>query len=414
MSIDQPALSHLPYFERLAALEESSAEFRALRAGLVTLRLVDAWMTEGRHVVSADAWGLRAVREAIAEMDPRATTRALLTSAVDAMEPGDPSERLALVLPRLVAYARALRFEGEWDLATDVYRTILAHAEPMRHADTVITADLQLAAGLRTMARWDEARDAYREAGELAMMTGDMLNVLKSRIGEANVHTDRGNLPEAERILDQAIVDAGALGMTEVRALALQDRAFTAHRRGDFDAAVAMQHQALQDVREGSIRDRLLADMAASFFEIGLRTAARDANLVLAATAVEQYTRWQATINLMELAGVDRFEPLFEQYRRELATAPLPPILSAWYFFYVGQGHRMFAHTDQARAAFERSVEIAQRNNLSQVLFQSEQALGELKQDLPVNVAIPAEGSPAVAEAAAGVRRMREVTGIRV
>ena len=99
-------------------------------------------MTDGGHVTSPEAWGLRAVREAIAEMDPRARRRARSSSsAVEAMGPGEPSERLALVLPRLVAYARALQFDGEWDLATDVYRTILAHAAPAQHADTVIIAE---------------------------------------------------------------------------------------------------------------------------------------------------------------------------------------------------------------------------------------------------------------------------------
>ena len=207
--------------------------------------------------------------------------------------------------------------------------------------------------------------------------------------------------------------------MVEIRAIALQDRAHTAHRRGQYDAAIVMQYMALQDVREGSVRegsvrDRVLADLAASFSEIGLRTAARDANLVLAATAVEQFTRWQATMNLMELAGADRSEPLFEQYRRELANAALPPILSAWYFYYVGQGYRMFGHVEQARAALEHTLDIAQRYQLNQAVFQAEQALVDLKHDVAIALPAPSEGSPAVAEAAVGVRRLRELAGIRL
>ena len=34
-----------------------------------------------------------------------------------------------------------------------------------------------------------------------------------------------------------------------------------------------------------------------------MKSAARDAFLIIAATAREQYLRWTATINLMELAG---------------------------------------------------------------------------------------------------------------
>ncbi len=406
-------LSHLPYFERLAELEEGSPSFRAVSAGLVTLRLVDAWVMEGPDVAAADAWGMRAVREAVDAMEPGTTGRALLAKVLEAMDPDGAFASVRIVTPRLMAYARALQLDGEWALAADVYRTVLAHAHPLNDADSVIHANLMIAACSRTLARWDDAWAAYGSAGEVAALTGDIMSMLKARMGEANVLTDRGNLPEAESILDQTILDAEQLGMMEIRAMALQDRAHTAHRRGDYDAAIAMQYMALQDVRSDASRDRVLADLAASFFEIGLRTAARDANLVLAATAQEQFTRWQATINLMELAAADRFEPVFEQYRRELSTAPMPPVLSAWYFFYAGQGCRMFDRPEQARVAFERALEIAQQHHLNQIVFHAEQALGDLKDGVPISAPVPAPASAMVEEAAAGVQKLRELAGIR-
>jgi tetratricopeptide (TPR) repeat protein len=347
-------------------------------------------------------------------MEPGTTGRALLSKVLEALDPAGGLASVRFVTPRLMAYARALQLDGEWALAADVYRTVLAHAHPLNDADSVINANLMIAACSRTLARWDDAWAAYGSAGEVAALTGDIMSMLKARIGEANVLSDRGNLPEAETILDQTILDAEQLGMMELRAIALQDRAHTAHRRGDYDAAIAMQYLALQDVRTDSSRDRVLADLAASFFEIGLRTAARDANLVLAATAQEQFTRWQATINLMELAGADRFEPVFEQYRRELSSAELPPVLAAWYFFYSGQGFRMFDHPEQARAAFERALEIAKRHQLHQIAFHAEQALGDLKDGVSLTAQSPAATSPMVDEAAAGVRRIRELAGIRV
>lgn len=413
MSILRPGLSHLPFFERLSRLEEGSAPFRAVSAGLVTLRLFDAWVMEGKHLAAEDAWGARAVREAIAAMDEGDAARALLTSIVDAMDPDVRFARVALVTPRLIAYARALQFEGAFELAVDAYRTVLAHAHPLNDADSVITSSLLLAACSRTLARWDEAWEAYGNAGEVAALTGDIMNMLKARIGEGNVLIDRGNLPDAERILDQTIADAEQLGMREVRSLALHDRAHAAHARGDYDASVAMQYMAMQDARAGTARDRVLADLAGSFFEIGLRSASRDANLVLAATAQEQFTRWQATINLMELAAADRYEPVFEQYRRELSAAALPPVLAAWYFFYMGQGYRMFDHLEQARASLEHAIEIAERHELNQIAFHAEQALGDLKDGVPPTVVAPPKASPIVADAAEGVRRLREQAGIR-
>jgi tetratricopeptide (TPR) repeat protein len=412
MTEDDRTLTHLPFFERLASLDEGGAAFRAHSAGLVVLRLFDAWVTEGPHVAAVDGWGLRAVREAIDAVDTGNTVRALLTSVVDAMDACAPRARAALVFPRLMAYARALQFESELTLASDVYRSVLAHAHPFKDGDVVVSANLQLGAALRTLALWDEAWAAYGDAGEVAALTGDIMNMLKARIGEANVSTDRGNLPEAERILDQTIADAEQMGMREVRALALQDRAAASHRRGDYDAAIAMQYMALRDFRNGVARDRVLADLAGTFFEIGLRSAARDANLVLAATAQEQYTRWTATINLMEIASHERQETAFELYRRELATAALPPVLAAWYHFYVGQGCRMFDRVEQARISLERALEIAQRHQLNQVLFHAEGALAALRDGETPVVAAAVPASALLTEAVDGVRQLRESAGI--
>jgi tetratricopeptide (TPR) repeat protein len=413
MSEQQPTLTHLPYFERVGALEDGSAQFRAVSAGLVTLRLFDAWVLEGAHVAAADAWGARAVRESIDAIEAGSSARALLTSIMEAMDARASHARVALVTPRLMAYARLLQLDAEWALAADVYRTVLAHAHPLHDADSVISANLLLGASSRTLARFDEAWEAYENAGEVAAITGDVMSMLKARIGQANVFFNRGNVPEAERILDETISDAEGLGMRELRSIALHDRSLMAHSRGDYDAAIAMPYVALQDARAGSPRDRVLADLAASFFEIGLRSAARDANLVLASTAQEQYTRWQATINLMELAASDGYEPVFEQYRRDLAPAALPPVLEAWYHFYVGQGLRVFDRMEQARASLERALAVAERHGLNQIAYHAEQALGDLKDGVAMVIAASPETTPLVADAADGVRRMRELAGIR-
>jgi hypothetical protein len=38
---------HLPFFAELAALDDGDSSWRAVSAGLVVLRLVDAWIEEG-------------------------------------------------------------------------------------------------------------------------------------------------------------------------------------------------------------------------------------------------------------------------------------------------------------------------------------------------------------------------------
>ena len=72
-------------------------------------------------------------------------------------------------------------------------------------------------------------------------------------------------------------------------------------------------------------RDRILADIATGFLSLGLFDVARDAYLVLVATAQDQYVRWTAGLNLMEIAGRQGVEPLFDRYRRDFKDAELPP-----------------------------------------------------------------------------------------
>ena len=65
-------------------------------------------------------------------------------------------------------------------------------------------------------------------------------------------------------------------------------------------------------------RDRTLANIATGFRYLGLMDVARDAYLVLASTAQEQYIRWMSELNLMELAALQGMELDFDKYRRDL------------------------------------------------------------------------------------------------
>jgi tetratricopeptide (TPR) repeat protein len=410
--MSESRLQHVPFFEALARAKEGSREWRLTSAGLVTLRLFDAWLVEGPSVVSAGAWGLRAVRESIDAMDAGSSSRAILASIVDAME-GAGMVRVPLVAPRLLAYARALQFDGRWELAADVHRTVIAHAHPVEEADIVIAANMQLGTCMRTLAGWDEAAAAYTRAGCVAAMSGDIVNVLRARIFEANILIDRGSLPHAQAILEETIKESSAYRLTEVRALALHGRADVALRRGDFEVAIGMAYEALEGLTAPSARDRVLSDIAVAFYELGMRDSARDAYLILAATAQEQYSRWVALINLMECAAADRREPMFEQYRREVAEASLPVTLACQYHFYVGQGYSLFGHTAQAKASLERAIELAEQHQINEILFRAEQGLEALRDGGVVIIASTPEFSPTaeVERVAHAVREMRELVG---
>lgn len=405
-------LRHLAFFEALAELEETDAEWRSTSAGLVVLRLVDDWMDHGPFPAGGNGWGVHAVRGAVEAMDVGNPTRLILAGIVDAIASG--AERVSLT-PRLLAYARALHYGAEWGLAGDVYHTVISHAHPIEESDSVIDANMQHGYCARMLGKWDEAAVAYAQAGEIAVAVGDIVKVLRARVADAKLAIDRGNLPKAEEILEETISRAtdpeGKL--VEMRALAVHERAGVALLRGDYETAVRFAYEALDGMTNPAARDRVLSDIAAAFIELGVLSAARDALVVLAATAQEQYIRWAATVNLLEVASRERCEPVFEQYRRELADASLPVSLEASYYLAVGKGYAGFGRVESARAALGKAIDIAVKHKLHQINHEAEAELQQLERSVRT-IRKPSEYQPTarVEEIVAAIHDMREVAGL--
>ena len=367
-------LRHLPFFTELASLEDNDPTWRDVSAGLVLLRLVDAWFDEGTAVAASDSWGVRSVRAAIEEMTTGSPSRALLLAALEAMTHAQLSDMRA-VEPKLMAYARCLDLDGKWALAADVYETVIAHVHPDDESEISVNALLRRGHCLRQLGQDAEATESFATAGDVAHRHGDMIGALRARIGEAKIIIARGNLPVADQMLRETVEKADAHGLREVRSLASHDRSYIAYTTGNYDAAVRFAYDALRDNVSSSERDRILNDLATSFYMLGVRSAARDAFLILAATACEQYQRWIASINLMELAAEDLMELEFERHRRHLAAAPLPPLLRTQFELHAGQGYRQLGNDDAAVQWMERALGTATEHSLNQHIFAAEKAL---------------------------------------
>ncbi len=302
------SLRHLAFFEEAAAHEEHQAQWRAATAGLVTLRLFDAWIEEGPQVVAPGSWNVRAVVNAIEAMDDGSTLPSILRSVLNAMQEA-PATKVHDVIPRLAAYGRALEYEAQWVLALDVYDTIVAHTHPLEESDAAAAAHNRRGYCLRTLGRLAAAVEAYQTAGRISATAGDLIGVLQARLGDAKVAVARGNLPQAEQVLDETIARASTLGIADIHSKALQDRAMVAGMRGHHDLAIELAYDALRETANQAERDRILNDIGTAFHMLGLRSVARDAFLVLSATAQEQYIRWVAMLSLMGIAAEDGLEP---------------------------------------------------------------------------------------------------------
>jgi tetratricopeptide (TPR) repeat protein len=409
----EPPPIHGAFFEALADLVEHGPEWRVINAGLVALGLVDAWFRDGERLSPQQKKTADILRADIAQIEQGNIMRPILGALLNAVEQALPEDGWKIG-SRLMAYARALQFVRKWALAADVYDTVLSYTSATTASDIVMSAMLQLARCLRMLERWDEAVSAYHNAGETARRAGDSANEFRAHMGEAALAVDRGDLKAGAAILDRLIVATGVDEFSALHALALHDRGEIAYRLGEYEAAIGYFHRALDGAPSQAERERVLAGLAAAFFNVGLLDASRDANLMLAETAQEQYTRWVAAINLIEIAAAEGSEVVFERFRRELANASLPPTLQGEYAYQVGQGYRMLGQDGRAEQALALARGLAEQHNSASLLERAASALHDLSAGVVLRTHVAqARPSPRVMAAVDAIGELYRRSNIR-
>jgi tetratricopeptide (TPR) repeat protein len=404
-------LRHLAFFEELAKTKETDANWRSTSAGLVVLRLVDQW-TAAQPGDSA-SWSITAVRDAVAEIEETTPVRRILASVVEAIAESESS--ISAVIPRLMAYAKALEYDARWALAVDVYETVLRHADALADADVVITAHVQTSTCLRALGDFDGALEASRRAQAVAAAVNDVSGHLRGRLVEGRVSISRGNYPIAASICDEIIETSERHGLLEMKGRALQDRAGIAGMTGEYEQAIRFAYSGLPNAASERDRETILLNIATGFSELGLIDVARDGYLVVLATAQDQYNRWIAAMNLMEIAGRQRSEPVFDRYRRELAGVQLTAFLHAKFLITLGNGYREFGKQDLAISNLEQAVQYSREKGLHHLTFEAEQALGAARADghTPAATIIDHVPTP-IAEVADAIRAMRATVSASV
>jgi tetratricopeptide (TPR) repeat protein len=406
------SLDHLPFFEALAKMDESDPAWRSVSAGLVVMRLVDEWIRSGGDVGRSGAWGVSAVRDAISEVPDAAPLRRILSGIVDTICSSDSLDIHALS-PRLMAYGQALEYDAKWSLAADVYVTLVRHTDPAEDADLVVPAFLQLAFALRTLGQLDDAAAAYEQASRVAYAAGDLMGVLGARLGDARIAVTRGNMPQAETILEETICRAQAEGFHEIRSRALHERAYIAGLAGHHDRAVRLAYAAMEATQTPPYRDRVLTNIATGLRHLGLVDAARDAYLVLAQTAQEPYVRWMAELNLMEMAADQGLELQFDRYRRDLEEEDFTPLIRVTYLIHVGRGYHSLGDSEQGIPYLERAIELAAEFKFNRLLFEAEGVLNDAKRrKTPERRASSYAGDSEIQDVVEAVHRMRQTAGI--
>lgn len=370
-------IRHQVYFDTLGSMKEDSTSWRSVFAGLSVLRLVDTFSDTGSPL-SPGGWAqlhsVRAAIEAVNEGDP---VRGVLTAVFD-----EATMRSAIdetVCRSLLAYGRALDYEASWGLATDVFSTVAKLARPEKNPRFAVEAHVAVGGAARRNGDWEVSARAYSQAAYIADTLGDRPGVLTVQVGIANTYLAKGNLPQAQSILDDVIVQARDQELPEIQAMALHSRAAIAQRRGEHAEGLKLAHEALHLTTRPAERDQVLEDIGGLFTELGLRDSARDTHMILAATAQAKFVRWTATLNLMELAGLDGMEDAFDAYAKELANASLGSWVRSHYLLFLGEGLTRFGRNDEAEEVFREAISFAEANQVHQVVFKAQSALSEVR-----------------------------------
>jgi len=365
-------LRHLAYYDYLASLEENSPAWTATLAGIGVLSLIDA-AREDKSLIDTDWPSVRGLAESVAGIRDGDPLRRVLMRIVDDLR--DAGTQWSKVNHSLFAYGRALDLDGSWSLAVDVFDTVAEIARADRDPQLAIDATTALGGSARRSGDWDRSAEGYAEAAYLADALGDKSSGLTVRVGTANTQVARGNLPAAQVIFDEVIAEASKSGLDGVSALAHHGSASIAHLQGRYADAVTLAYKALEKATNPTVRDNIMADLAAAFYHMGLRDAARDAHLVTSMTSRYQWVRWQATVNLMEIASEDGNAEAFDAYGRELKNAALDPRLRSYFLLYYGEGCARLGRHDEALRSIAEARDFAAEHKIFQVAHDAERAL---------------------------------------
>ncbi|MDP9178375.1 MAG: hypothetical protein M3O61_11905 [Gemmatimonadota bacterium] len=393
-------VKHQAYFDFLAGSDAGAPEWQPVLAGLAALRLIDARTDVDRSNRERDWASFESVRHVVTAVNVGDPVRAILLRLIETVNRDDiPREDVG---QGLISYGRALNFAGRWALACDAFASADRAAGAPVNPRLSVEANIAHGAAARKMGDWAASADAYARAAHIATTVGDSGGALQVDVGVANNHMARGNLPAAESLLDNVIGKARTGRFDEVLGLALHSRASVAHLKGSYADAVRLGHEALEATSNLTARDGILSDIAAAFAGMGMREAARDGYLIVAVTAQSQWVRWQATLNLMELAAIDGREADFDAYAGELETAPLAPRLRAYYYIFLSAGQHKFGRNAEAEASLAEGLEFAQKNQLHQIAHEAQAAIAEVESRAggrpepvvpPVNAEVPSNVS---------------------
>jgi tetratricopeptide (TPR) repeat protein len=376
------SLPHAIFLQRVSGRQSATTlEARLGQGAFLALRLVDLLAPE-RAPVSTDAFHYQWVatdrfcRELRAAATEGAHVHGVAVSAADAHRFGE----IQLIAPALFAYAHFLEDELRLEESIDVLTTLLVVVGSRLSAADTVAAQLRFARVHRKLNRFDEAEEAYTEAGEVATAAGDRYSALLSRIGRAECSRGRGNLAEAEQTLRAIRADAKAAGEPDVEARAEHGIGAVLYNRGHPDLAVQHAWQAFALYEEEDSRMRALNDVGVMLLSLGDAVGAERALSEVIRRGSSQDNMSNALVELMHCASYRRDHVGFTRWRErcEERAADMPPNIRADFYLKFGIGQARFGRFRRAEALMKQALEVASAAGLHEAEFRIERILAGL------------------------------------
>jgi tetratricopeptide (TPR) repeat protein len=270
-----------------------------------------------------------------------------------------------------------LELDASWRLAIDVYEMVLSYSGTSCNR-CVAYCHLRIGFCFGSLSAFDAAGRSYSAARSAALASGDIVVLLRSDLGQAQILLRRGNIPAAEPVVERVIIEAKRRGLKDVLARGFLDSSTLAFARGNIQHAAELCLDAYKLSRNPAEKHRMLLDLAGCHLHLNQYESARALYVMIAAMGKERLIRWGARVNLLELESIVGDRAAFDRHARALASAKLPPLLMYGFQMNLGEGYHRFGDSFLGREHVSRALAIASEHGLNFHLFEAELVLSKI------------------------------------
>ncbi len=423
MASSAQALDENAFAIEMREAETGSIRWRTARAGFATLQL--AARTRPPHLYSA-VRGAEMVwaREAIRALPREHWAFHLLSPVVEAMarhhEAAPPSSPVA---SGLLAYAFLLKSSGDFALAAEAFRTLLATVREVEVDETILAnARTELDQCVRWLDRerytLDTGRDGPASDDRLLhtdAQTDATLARLRAELDRLQRYSDDGtrgvSLFTSKMDVELLAAEAAAVGAEDIRWGAVVVRAVLEYEDGISDSALLGVWRVVTEPAAGAAnRDEALHILATWLTELGQYDEAQIAGEVLSDRGATAEARMRGILHRLDVAGLACREPAVERHARELQSQPLNDVAAAANMVAIGRAYAAVGRVADAVEVLTSAIPTATATAQPLIAFAAEELLRDVAAGMPVTGRPPRiatlEVVPGICD---GLRALREV-----